>query len=91
VHFVVHDFRFSSGCPIAGSPCWCRLWIVVKAICAMKYYGILPLDLELYVWNGTYFTIYFHSSLLSSPSIILHSVNWRPPSLWLLPIKRLQG
>ena len=35
----------------------------------MKYYGILHLDLELHLRNGTYFIIYFHSSLLSAPSI----------------------
>jgi hypothetical protein len=34
--FVVQGFRFSSRCPIVGSPCWCRLSIVVEAICVMK-------------------------------------------------------
>jgi len=50
------SFRYSSGCPFVGSPCWCRLWTSIKGICVMIYYGSMALNLEVeaYVRKGTY-------------------------------------
>jgi hypothetical protein len=51
------------------SECWCRLWIVVKTICAIKFYEIWPLDLEVYVRKHLFYNIYIHTRCLSSPSV----------------------
>ena len=61
-YFAVQCFKFSRRCPNVGSP-----WIVGKAMCVVKYYGSFFLNVEVYVRNGTYFTIKFHFKTLSSP------------------------
>jgi len=32
-YFCTFRFRCSSECPFVGSPCWCHLWRIIKAIC----------------------------------------------------------
>ena len=58
--FIGQSFRFSIGCRKLGSPCRCRLWMVVKTMCVIKYYGSLALDLEAYIRKGNSFVFYFH-------------------------------
>jgi len=54
---VIIFFGFSSGCPNFASQCRCRPSIVVKTVCEMKYYGILALDLEVYIRKGISFMV----------------------------------
>ena len=85
--FIVQSFRFCGGCPKVGSPCRYRLWIVVKAMCVVKYYGRLALDLDVFILKGTSVMVYFHLITLYFLHLsMLLSVNWRLKYLWHLPI-----
>jgi len=57
----------------------------------VKHYGILALNLDVHVTKGTYFIIQFHFKSYPFYQSLWQSVNWRPQSLWLLPIRRMQG
>ena len=80
--FIFQGFSFSSGCAKVESPFRRCVWIIVKTMCVMKHYGILALDLEVYIRKGL---ISFHNHLFS-PSLNVTFGNLRLKCLWHLPI-----